>query len=142
MMVMYPWQTVEDVEREQIEAEILTDAEFAQWLDEVYAEPMEPTTEEAAPSKWGEGCAKCGYTGEGWQHGTCGGDGWTGKPCPHCSDPTAAMTELEFLAYAADQAEAQSVEKTLMFAEQTLRAPRAGGWDLLPDWQREDYIGA
>lgn len=91
-VVMYPWQTVEDVEREQIEAEILADAEFTQWLDEVYAEP----------------------------------------------DP-ATMTELEFLAYAADQA--QNAEQTLMFAEQTLRAPRSGGWDLLPDWQRDDYVG-
>lgn len=93
-VVMYPWQTVEDVEREQAEAEILADAEFQEWLDEVYAEP-----------------------------------------------DIEAMTELEFLAYAADQAEAQNVEKTLMFAEQTLRAPRTGGWDLLPDWQRDGYVG-
>lgn len=34
--------------------------------------------------KWGAGCSKCAYTGEGWLHGTLGGDGWTGKPCPHC----------------------------------------------------------
>lgn len=103
-MVMYPWQTIEDVERERAEAEILADAEFAQWLDEVYAEP----------------------------------------------DP-ATMTELEFLAFAADQAEAQNVEKMLMFTEQTLMfAPRSGGWsaallagevEVLPDWQREDYVG-
>lgn len=33
---------------------------------------------------WGEGCKMCGGTGEGWAHGTLGGDGWTGKPCPHC----------------------------------------------------------
>lgn len=31
------------------------------------------------------GCIKCGWTGDEWQAGTCGGDGWTGKPCPHCS---------------------------------------------------------
>lgn len=92
-VVMYPWQTVEDVEREQAEAEILADAEFQQWLNEVYAVPVEE------------------------------------------------MGELEFLTYAADQAEAQNAEKVLMFAEQTLRAPRSG-WGLLPDWQREDYIGA
>ena len=33
---------------------------------------------------WGVGCQMCAYTGEGWLHGTLGGDGWTGKPCPHC----------------------------------------------------------
>lgn len=105
-MTMYPWETVEDVEREQAEAEILADAEFQQWLDEVYAVPVE------------------------------------------------AMTELEFLAYAADQAEAQNAERILSFAEETLIwtmfAPRSGGWsqallageiDVLPDWQRDDYVG-
>ena len=71
--------------------------------------------------------------------------------------PVEEMGELEFLAYAADQAEAQSVEKTLTLAEQMLSlamvqvlAPRTGGWsvellagavDVLPDWQREDYVG-
>ncbi len=92
-VAMYPWQTVEDVEREQAEAEILADAEFQEWLDEVYAEPDLET-----------------------------------------------MGELEFLAFVADQLEAQNVEKTLMLAEQTLRAPRSG-WGLLPDWQRDDYVG-
>lgn len=52
--------------------------------------------------------------------------------------PVEEMSELEFLAYAADQAEAQSAEKVLMFAEQTLMS---GGWDLLPDWQRDGYVG-
>ena len=110
-IALYPWETTETVTNEQIEAEILADAEFAQWLDEVYAEP----------------------------------------------DP-ATMTELEFLAYVADQAEAQNVEKTLSQAEQMLSlamvqvlAPRTGGWsqallagevEVLPDWQREDYVGS
>jgi len=29
------------------------------------------------------GCIKCGWTGEEWIS-VSGGDGWTGKPCPHC----------------------------------------------------------
>lgn len=29
------------------------------------------------------GCIKCGWTGEEWLS-VCGGDGWAGKPCPHC----------------------------------------------------------
>lgn len=55
--------------------------------------------------------------------------------------PVEEMTELEFLAHAADQAEAQNVEKTLMFVDVMLRAPRTGGWDLLPEWQRDGYVG-
>lgn len=30
------------------------------------------------------GCIKCGLTGEEWLN-VSGGDGWTGKPCPHCA---------------------------------------------------------
>ena len=109
MVTMYPWQTVEDVEREQAEAEILADVEFAQWLDEVWAD-------------------------SGWLEAD-------GQQPTANSQQLAGMTELEFLAHAADRAEAQNVEKTLMFAEQTLRAPRTGGWDLLPEWQRDGYVG-
>lgn len=29
------------------------------------------------------GCIKCGWTGEEWLS-VSSGDGWTGKPCPHC----------------------------------------------------------
>lgn len=122
-VVMYPWQTVEDVEREQAEAEILADAEFQQWLDEVMAD-------------------------SGWLEAD-------GQQPTAISQQPASMGELEFLAYAADQAEAQPAEKMLSFAEETLIwtlfAPRSGGWsaellagevEVLPDWQREDYIGA
>lgn len=55
--------------------------------------------------------------------------------------PVEEMGELEFLAMMADQAEAQNAEKVLSLTEQTLRAPRTGGWDLLPDWQRDGYVG-
>lgn len=56
--------------------------------------------------------------------------------------PVEAMGELEFLAMMADQLEAQPAEKVLSLTEEMLRAPRAGGWELLPDWQREDYVGS
>lgn len=66
--------------------------------------------------------------------------------------PVEAMTELEFMAYTADQLEAQPSAETLSFAEETLMfAPRNGGWSaellagavaILPDWQRDDYVGA
>lgn len=66
--------------------------------------------------------------------------------------PVEEMDELEFMAYMADQLEAQNVEKTLSFAEQTLMfAPRTGGWsqallagevEVLPDWQRDEYVGS
>lgn len=103
-VVTYPWETVADVEREQAEAEILTDVEFVQWLDEVYAEP-----------------------------------------------DVEAMTELEFLAYAADRAEAQNAEEMLSLAMVQVLAPRSGGWsqallagevEVLPDWQRDEYVGS
>lgn len=35
------------------------------------------------------GCDKCGGTGEEWLN-VCGGDGWTGKPCPYCVKEEAA----------------------------------------------------
>lgn len=84
-IALYPWETVETVTREQVEAEILADAEFQQWLDDVMADP-------------------------------------------------ADMGELEFMAYMADQLEASIVAPVL-------DSPRTGGWDLLPDWQRDDYVG-
>lgn len=90
-VVTYPWETAADVERERAEAEILADVEFAQWLNEVYAEP-----------------------------------------------DVEEMGELEFLAYMADQLEARPAAKMLSLAEQTLMMV---GWELLPDWQREDYVG-
>lgn len=103
-IALYPWETVEDVTREQIEAEILTDAEFQQWLDEIMAVPVE------------------------------------------------TMTELEYMTMIADQLEAQPGAEMLIFAEETLMfAPRNGGWSaellagavaVLPDWQRDDYVGA
>lgn len=103
-LALYPWETVEDVAREQIEAEILSDAEFQQWLDEVMAVSVE------------------------------------------------IMTELEFMTMMADQLQAQIYPEMLIFAEETLMfAPRNGGWSaellagevvVLPDWQRDDYVGA
>lgn len=33
---------------------------------------------------WGAGCQMCAYTGEEFLIGVSSGDGWTGKPCPHC----------------------------------------------------------
>ena len=32
---------------------------------------------------WGNGCNLCGGTGEEWLD-VSGGDGWAGRPCPHC----------------------------------------------------------
>lgn len=65
--------------------------------------------------------------------------------------PVEEMDELEFMAHMADQLEAQNVEKTLSFAKQTLMfAPRTGGWsqallagevEVLPDWQRDGFVG-
>lgn len=56
-----------------------------------------PMTEESFDAMWDDdddddlpdpgdeiGCIKCGWTGEEWLS-VCGGDGWTGKPCPHCA---------------------------------------------------------
>ncbi len=126
-LALFPWEDIDMAVREQAEQEIWSDAEYQQWLDTLLAEP---------------GCAKCGYTGEEWQEGTCGGEGWTGKPCPHCSDPTAGMSELGFMEYTFQQLTAQIPEKMLSFADVMLRAPRTGGWDLLPEWQRDDYVGA
>lgn len=67
MIALYPWETVETVNREQIEAEIQTDAEFQQWLDELYA------LIELGPL----------YD----------------QPQPAPADPTAGMSELEFMEY-------------------------------------------
>lgn len=65
--------------------------------------------------------------------------------------PVEDMTELEFMAYMADQLEAQIAPEMLIFAEETLMfAPRSSGWsaellagavDVLPDWQRDDCVG-
>ena len=57
--------------------------------------------------------------------------------------PVEEMDELEFMAYMADQLEAQPAAEILSFADVMLRAPRSGGWSqVLPDWQRDDYVGA
>lgn len=66
--------------------------------------------------------------------------------------PIEEMSELEFMAHMADQLEAQPAEKMLSFADEALMlAPRSGGWsqalldgdvDVLPDWQRDEYVGA
>lgn len=32
---------------------------------------------------WGNGCKLCAYTGEEWLN-VSSGDGWAGRPCPHC----------------------------------------------------------
>ena len=108
-IALYPWETTETVTNEQIEAEILADAEFQQWLDALLAD-------------------------SGWLEA----DGQ--QPAAN-SQQLASMGELEFLAYAADQAEAQSAEKMLRIADQTLRAPKSG-WGLRPEWQRYDYVGS
>ena len=72
--------------------------------------------------------------------------------------PVEEMDELEFMAYMADQLEAQPTEKVLSLAEEMLSAamvqvlaPRNGGWSaellagavaVLPEWQREEYVGS
>lgn len=65
--------------------------------------------------------------------------------------PVEEMGELEFMEYTLAQLEAQPAAEMLSFAEVTLRAPRSGGWsqalldgevEVLPAWQREDYVGA
>lgn len=114
MSALYPWETVETVERELIEAEILADAEFQQWFDRVWA-GMEQAIE------LGPLCD---------------------QPQPAPADPTAGMSELEFMEYTFQQLTAQIPEKMLSFADVVLRAPRTGGWDLLPEWQRDEHVGA
>lgn len=112
-MALYPWETAETVDREQIEAEILADAEFQQWFDSVMA-GIEQAIE------------------LGPLHD---------QPQPAPADPTAGMDELQFMEYTFQQLTAQPAEKVLSFADQTLRAPRSG-WGLLPAWQRDEYVGA
>lgn len=101
-LALFPWEDIDMVVRAQAEAEIWSDAEYQQWLDELLA------------------------------------------------DDVATMSEAEYMTYLADQLEAQPAAETLSFAEETLRAPRTGGWsaellagavDVLPEWQRDDYIG-
>lgn len=69
--------------------------------------------------------------------------------------PVEEMDELEFMAYMADLLEARprlgGNREMLSFAEQTLMfAPRTGGWsqallagevEVLPDWQRDGFVG-
>lgn len=43
--------------------------------------------------KLGAGCRECGGTGEGWLD-VSGGDGWSGKPCPHCVDADDQQSEV------------------------------------------------
>ncbi len=109
MIALYPWETVEAVEREQIEAEILADTEFQQWLDELWAD-----------SCWLEAASQ--------------------QPTDS-SQQLSGMSELEFMEYTFQQLTAQISEKMPSFADVMLRAPRTGGWDLLPEWQRDGYVG-
>lgn len=50
-------------------------------LQAALAELTEPAQDSTA---WGAGCSMCAYTGEEFNVGVSSGDGWTGKPCPHC----------------------------------------------------------
>jgi len=110
---LYPWEDVDAAVRERAEQEIWSDAEYQQWLDVLLGKPVEE------------------------------------------------MGELEFMAYMADQLEAQprleGNRKVLSLAEEMLSlamvqmfAPRSGGWsaallagevEVLPDWQRDEYVG-
>lgn len=119
MIALYPWENVDMAVREQAEQEIWSDEEYQQWLDELLAD-------------------------SGWLEA----DGQ--QPAANSQQP-ADMDELEFMAYMADQLEAQPAAEILSFADVMLRAPRSGGWsqalldgevDVLPDWQRDDYVGS
>lgn len=109
---LYPWEDIDAAVREQAEQEIWSDAEYQQWLDELLAD-------------------------SGWLEAD--------------SQQPADMSELEFMEYTLAQLQAQPAAEILSFAEVTLRAPRSGGWsqalldgdvDVLPDWQRDEYVGS
>lgn len=51
--------------------------------DVLMIERLKAEVERLKASTTDIGCDKCGGTGEEWLN-VCGGDGWTGKPCPHC----------------------------------------------------------
>lgn len=77
--------------------------------------------------EWGDGCPRCGYTGEEWLM-VSGGDGWSGKPCPHCS-PKAQM-EAGYYAYFDRKGPGRGWERSLGWLkayheEQTELAERA-----------------
>lgn len=47
-ILLYPWEEVDGVVRELAEAEILLDAEYQSWLDEILAEMEQPQPDPTA----------------------------------------------------------------------------------------------